>query len=395
MTSIQKISRKEMKNIILALLTFILLSTPEFTKAAEPELLSIKKITDNVYNLSLNVGVVIGDEFVVLIEGGYGEYKDSNKKILAAVKSLTNKPIKYLINMHSHNDHSGGNMFFSELGVTIISQKNAMYSRSFEENYPKENIIFIDETYQLDLGNEVIEIEHMVAHTFDDAIIYLKKSNLIFIGESYKPNYLTYLGLFGLESFETWGQKALSKMNENTLAVPSHGESVIGKSQLLFYRNNVKNWYSRVLELYQQGQNADQIAKDKLAESFVNKSNLDKNPAHHEGYYHKAIAQLIRFDMYKHQKVTPSMIQQLQGKYKRKNSDDIEIVFEKGKLIAKQENGIIYWLKPLSNNVLEAMTPVAEQYVFDNNASGNTTKLTINFPNESFYQEKLMGDWHK
>jgi len=384
-----------MKNIILALLTVIILSNSWVSKAEEPEFLSIKKITDNVYNLSLNVGVIIGDEFVVLIEGGYGEYDGSNKKILAAVKSLTDKPIKYLINMHSHNDHNGGNMFFSKLGATIITQKNAMYSRSFKENYPKENIIFIDETYQLDLGNEVIEIEHMIAHTFDDAIIYLKKSNLVFIGESYKPNHLTYLGLFGLESFNAWGQKALSKMNENTLAVPSHGKSVINKSQLLFYRNNVKNWYNRVLELYKQGKNADQIAKDKLAESFVNNSNLDKNPTHHEGYYHKAIAQLIRFDMYEHQKVTSSMIQQLQGRYKRKNADDIEIIFEKGKLIAKQKNGLIYWLKPISDNVLEAMTPVAEQYVFEKDMSGIATKLTIKFPNESFYQEKLKGDWHK
>ena len=67
----------------------------------------IHKMADNVYNLINlgypNIGVVVGTQAVSLIESGMGDYKDHrNKNVLKLIQTITNKPIKYVINLHSH-----------------------------------------------------------------------------------------------------------------------------------------------------------------------------------------------------------------------------------------------------------------------------------------------------
>ncbi len=384
-----------MKKVYLILIAAIFMLSSNFTMAEEAEFLSITKVTDNVYNLHLNVGVVVGEEYVVLIESGYGEYKDSNKKILAAVKSITDKPIKYVINMHSHGDHSGGNNFFAERGATIITQKNAIYSGEFESKYPKNNLISFEKNFALNLGNEVIEIEHMISHTFDDGIVYLKNSNVLFVGENYKPNYLTYLGMFGLKSFNTWGEKALAKLDNKTIVVPAHGQTLRNKQELLAYRSNYKAWFDRINSLYQEGQSANEMSTDQLALSFVNKLNLDNNPEHHSNFYQSSINGLIRFEMDKPMTLTASQMQDYVGSYQLTNKEDIQVEILAGRLVAKQKNSFISWLKPIAQDKFESMTFYGEQISFSRNKSGDITAVKASFPKKTHYQERLTGQWSK
>jgi len=384
-----------MKKIYLILITVTLIFSSNVTKAEEPEFLSITKVTDNVYNLHLNVGVVVGKEYVVLIESGYGEYQDSNNKILAAVKSITDKPIKYVINMHSHGDHSGGNNFFAERGATIITQKNSIYSGEFESKYPKNNSIRFEKSFELNLGNEVIEIEHMISHTFDDGIVYLKNSNVLFVGENYKPNYLTYLGMFGLESFNIWGEMALTKLDNNTIVVPAHGKTLRNKQELIEYRTTYKAWFDRIKSLYQKGKTANEMSTDKLALSFVNKLNLDNNPEHHNKFYQSSINGLIRFEMDNSIKLTATQMQDYVGSYQLANKEDIQVEILAGRLVAKQKNSFISWLKPIAQDKFESMTFYGEHISFSRNKSGDITSVKASFPKEAHYQERLTGQWSK
>ncbi len=384
-----------MKKVYLMLLAAILMFNSSLAKAEEPEFLSITKVKDNVYNLHLNVGVVVGKEYVVLIESGYGEYKDSNNKILAAVKSITDKPIKYVINMHSHGDHSGGNNFFAERGATIITQKNAIYSGEFESKYPKSNSISFEKSFELNLGNEVIEIEHMISHTFDDGIVYLKNSNVLFVGENYKPNYLTYLGMFGLESFNTWGEKALKKLDNNTIVVPAHGKTLRNKQELIAYRTTYKAWFDRIKSLYLQGRTANEMSKDQLALSFVNKLNLDNNPEHHSKFYQSSIDGLIRFEMDNSIKLTATEMQDYVGSYQLANKEDIQVEILAGRLVAKQKNSFISWLKPIAQDKFESMTFYGEHISFSRNKAGDITAVKASFPKKTHYQDRLTGQWSK
>jgi len=384
-----------MKKVYLLLITAILILHSGAIKAKEPEFLSVSKIANNVYNLHLNVGVVIGDKYVVLIESGYGEYQDSNKKILAAVKSITDKPIKYVINMHSHGDHNGGNNFFAERGATIITQKNVVYSGEFEDKYPKNNIIRFENSFELNLGNEVIEIEHMISHTFDDGIVYLRNSNVLFVGENYKPNFLTYLGMFGLESFDLWGDKALSKLDDYTVVVPAHGQTLRNKKQLMAYRANYKAWFDRISLLYKAGKTAKEMTTDNIALSFVNKLNLDNNPEHHGKYYQESIDGLIRFEMHRPFELTQAQLQDYVGIYQLANKEEISVEIISDRLVAKQKNSFISWLKPIAKDKFESMTFYGEHISFKRNKAGLVSSVSASFPEKTHYQARLTGQWLK
>ncbi len=360
----------------------------------------IHQITDNVYNIInldySNIGVVVGTDSIALIESGMGDYeKHSNENVLKLIRTITDKPVKYVINMHSHPDHNGGNIFFTQLGATLITHENTVYSEFYDGRYPDNNIIHFKDQMTLDMGNESIVIQHMLAHTFDDGIIYLKNSNLIFIGESYKPNYITYMGKLGEVSFEEWGDKALGQMNKNTTVVPSHGKTSLNKVELIAYRQNVRNWHERISTLYHQEKTIDDIVKDKLALSYIKKNDLDSNPDHHGKYYKDDIQRLIRSNIRKAPILDREVIKQYIGTYTQKGKTAIEVELMRGQLVAKQLHGFISWLKPISEEKFESISFFNEIFLFNMKPGSDEVQLQVNFPEQAPYSIKTAGIWVK
>jgi glyoxylase-like metal-dependent hydrolase (beta-lactamase superfamily II) len=79
---------------------------------------------DNVYMLEGqggNITVAVAKDGIIMVDGEYAPLHD---KIKAAIASISNLPVKYLINTHYHGDHTGGNELFARDGVTITSQIN-------------------------------------------------------------------------------------------------------------------------------------------------------------------------------------------------------------------------------------------------------------------------------
>src|SRR6185295_7342024 len=76
-------------------------------------------VQGNVYMLvgaGGNITLQIGDDGVLLVDSGLAQ---NAEKVVAAVRTLTNKPIRYIVNTHVHPDHVGGNEAIGRLGSTI------------------------------------------------------------------------------------------------------------------------------------------------------------------------------------------------------------------------------------------------------------------------------------
>ena len=85
--------------------------------------IKVSKVAGNVYMLEGaggNIGASVGDDGIVIVDDQYAPLAE---KIQAALKGITDKPVRFIINTHYHGDHTGGNEFFQKQ-APIIAQDN-------------------------------------------------------------------------------------------------------------------------------------------------------------------------------------------------------------------------------------------------------------------------------
>src|SRR5262249_4833557 len=85
--------------------------------------MKVSKVSGNVYMLEGaggNIGASVGDDGIVIVDDQYAPMAD---KIKAALKGVTDKPVRFVINTHYHGDHTGGNAIFQQ-NAPIIAQDN-------------------------------------------------------------------------------------------------------------------------------------------------------------------------------------------------------------------------------------------------------------------------------
>ena len=83
-----------------------------------------EKVADNVFMLTGaggNIGVSAGKDCVFMIDTSYAPLAD---KIKAAIASVSDKPIRYVVNTHWHHDHVCGNENFAKAGATVVAHEN-------------------------------------------------------------------------------------------------------------------------------------------------------------------------------------------------------------------------------------------------------------------------------
>src|SRR6059058_3523462 len=79
---------------------------------------------DNVYMLEGqggNITIAVGKAGIIMVDGQFAPLHD---KIKAAISTISNLPIKYLVNTHFHGDHTGGNETFARDGATVVAHEN-------------------------------------------------------------------------------------------------------------------------------------------------------------------------------------------------------------------------------------------------------------------------------
>lgn len=93
----------------------------------------VESLTESVHMLTGaggNIGPVAGDDVAFLIDGQFAPLTD---RILEAVRSVTDQPVRFVLNTHFHGDHAGGNENMAEAGGLIVAHDNVRERLSTEQ----------------------------------------------------------------------------------------------------------------------------------------------------------------------------------------------------------------------------------------------------------------------
>jgi glyoxylase-like metal-dependent hydrolase (beta-lactamase superfamily II) len=175
------------------------------TASAPPIKVTSQKLADGIWFLaggSHNSMVVEFPSYITVIEGPLGEGR-SLAVIAEAKRLVPNKPIKYLINTHSHFDHSGGVRTYVAEGATIITQEMNVpfYQKAWAaprtlgpDNMSKgakeANFLPVKEKYVLTEGDRTLEIFHENGsmHNAGMLIVYFPKEKILEEADDYTPD---------------------------------------------------------------------------------------------------------------------------------------------------------------------------------------------------------------
>ena len=227
------------------------------TQQTPPEL-GMEKLADDLYVITGsggNVAVLTTDEGVILVDD---KFEPNLPQIVAKVKSVSDKPIRYVWNTHHHGDHTGGNQKL--LGSTeILAHKNARANivKNSQPGLPR--IGFADEA-SVTLGGKEVRARHFGAgHTNGDAVIYFPTHKIVHTGDLFNRS-TPYIDYANGGSSDAWMKTIDGILSlEFDTVIPGHG-AVGRRADLMKWKADFETVRGRMKELTRQGKKREDVA---------------------------------------------------------------------------------------------------------------------------------------
>lgn len=171
-----------------------------------------------------NIGLFVGDDGVFLIDDQYAPLTD---KIVAAIRTVSSEPIRFLVNTHLHPDHTGGNENFGKMGTMIFGHDNVRSQMAISDYAQEPPLVTFSDDMTFHINGETVHVfKTPDAHTNGDVYIKFESSNVIHTGDVFRTTSYPYIDSNNGGSF-LGTIKAYDLLIEvsdaNTKIVPGHG----------------------------------------------------------------------------------------------------------------------------------------------------------------------------
>ena len=263
-----------------------------FTGVQAQQSLSIEQVKDGLYAIigsGGNVGVRVTSEGVILIDD---KFPQNFAEIQELVGTVSDQPVRYVLNTHHHGDHSGGNVEYINI-AEIIAHQNARDNMVRGNQDAPPRVVFTDQTAVYLGGVEVRAFYMGRGHTNGDAVIYFPDLRTVHGGDL----------LHGTAPFIDYGNGGSSEgwvatMNNilaldfNT-AIPGHG-AIMDRSDVVNFRNQMEAVRARMADLIRSGkpksQASDRIRTQELSWTMAGNGLFMQRSI--PGFYDEIAAQL-------------------------------------------------------------------------------------------------------
>ncbi len=240
------------------------------------------KVAGNVYMLEGsggNIGVSVGPDGILIVDDQFAPLAD---KIKAALKTLGEGKLKFVLNTHWHGDHTGGNAVFGPEAPIIAhdnvrkrlatEQKSEFFKRTTPAS-PKEAlpVITFGQSLSVHFNGEEIRVIHFPhGHTDGDSVIFFTGSNVVHMGDDFFANRFPFVDL------ESGGTvrgliknlgEIIPKLPAGVKLIPGHGP-ISTVDDLKLYHRMIQETTEIVRKKMESGKTLTQIKAEGLPEEW-------------------------------------------------------------------------------------------------------------------------------
>ncbi len=259
--------------------------------------IKVTKVSGNIYMLEGaggNIAASVGEDGIVIVDDQFAPLAE---KIQAALKdlSITNKPVRFVINTHYHGDHTGGNEQFNNSGSTIIAHDNVR--KRLESGGTAGNgssikmdvkpspkaalpIITFEHDVTVHLNGEDIRAMHFPSgHTDGDSIIFFPKNNVVHMGDDFVRYGFPFIDVASggsVQGIIDAMEKTSAQLPADVKVIPGHG-ALSNMDDVRAYTKMLKETSAVVEKALSEHKTLEQMKQakilapwDKFAGQFVN-----------------------------------------------------------------------------------------------------------------------------
>jgi cyclase len=264
-----------------------LLVLPALAQQQQPDWdkiqIKLEKLDEHVYlvqGFGGNIGAYVGDDGIVLIDA---EQVQLGPKIEAALKTISDKPVKFVLNTHWHGDHTGGNAYFGKTAV-IIAQEDVRKTMQTEPDrlgritdlpVSLPVVTFSKELTLHMQGGDIHAVYFPKGHTSSDTVVFMPGGRVVHTGDDFTnfspPNFpavdFENDGSGGVQGVRAACEYVLSHTPDDVKIIPGHG-NLATKPDLSKYLDVLNGTVAAVQAGIDQGKSLDQLKQEKVLDKW-------------------------------------------------------------------------------------------------------------------------------
>ena len=221
-----------------------------------------------------NVGVFAGRDGVLLVDSLFAPLSE---RLVAAVRTISDGEIRFLINTHVHPDHIGGNESLAGQGVLIFAHDNVRVRALERFRHPRGGgqrflpappagarpVVTYNDTVRFHFnGEDVRAFLAPPAHTDGDTFVYFPDSDVLHLGDVFRTSSYPLIDVYNggtLTGTIKALEMAVAMAGPDTQVIPGHGLHVVGRSALVEFLEMTIDIRDRVRSLIAEGRTLEQV----------------------------------------------------------------------------------------------------------------------------------------